>query len=144
MAKYIMALDAGTTSNRCILFNEKGEMCSVAQKEFTQYFPQPGWVEHILHTDEELASLFGDVSSAKLIGTNPGNGSFTALKLHILRVEGNAVAHTNFIAIMTVYNDIMPHNNGITTAIGQKVLLQLQILFAKQRTDQMLELFVSF
>ena len=46
MARYVMALDAGTTSNRCILFNEKGEMCSVAQKEFTQYFPKPGWVEH--------------------------------------------------------------------------------------------------
>ncbi len=46
MAKYIMALDAGTTSNRCILFNTAGQMCSVAQKEFTQYFPQPGWVEH--------------------------------------------------------------------------------------------------
>lgn len=46
MAKYVMALDAGTTSNRCILFNEKGEICSVAQKEFTQIFPQPGWVEH--------------------------------------------------------------------------------------------------
>lgn len=46
MAKYVMALDSGTTSNRCILFNEKGEMCSVAQKEFTQFFPQPGWVEH--------------------------------------------------------------------------------------------------
>ena len=46
MAKYVMALDAGTTSNRCILFNEKGEMCSVAQKEFTQYYPHPGWVEH--------------------------------------------------------------------------------------------------
>lgn len=46
MAKYVMALDAGTTSNRCILFNEKGEICSVAQKEFTQYFPKPGWVEH--------------------------------------------------------------------------------------------------
>ena len=46
MAKYVMALDAGTTSNRCILFNEKGEMCSVAQREFTQYFPKPGWVEH--------------------------------------------------------------------------------------------------
>lgn len=42
---YIMALDAGTTSNRCILFNEKGEIVSVAQKEFTQIFPQPGWVE---------------------------------------------------------------------------------------------------
>ncbi len=46
MAKYVMALDAGTTSNRCILFNEAGEMCSVAQKEFTQFFPKPGWVEH--------------------------------------------------------------------------------------------------
>ena len=39
MGKYIMALDAGTTSNRCILFNEKGERLSVAQREFTQYFP---------------------------------------------------------------------------------------------------------
>ena len=46
MQKYVMALDAGTTSNRCILFNEKGEMCSVAQREFHQYFPKPGWVEH--------------------------------------------------------------------------------------------------
>ena len=46
MSKYIMALDAGTTSNRCILFDEKGEICSKAQKEFTQYFPKPGWVEH--------------------------------------------------------------------------------------------------
>ena len=52
-----MALDAGTTSNRCILFNEKGEMCSVAQREFTQYFPQPGWVEH--DADEIWASMLG-------------------------------------------------------------------------------------
>ena len=46
MAKYIMALDAGTTSNRCILFDEKGQICSMAQKEFRQFFPNPGWVEH--------------------------------------------------------------------------------------------------
>ena len=46
MAKYVMALDSGTTSNRCILFNEKGKMCSIAQKEFRQIFPKPGWVEH--------------------------------------------------------------------------------------------------
>ncbi len=49
MAKYVMALDAGTTSNRCVLFDEKGGVCSVAQKEFRQYFPQPGWVEHDAH-----------------------------------------------------------------------------------------------
>ncbi len=46
MGKYMMALDAGTTSNRCILFDKKGNICSMAQKEFTQYFPKPGWVEH--------------------------------------------------------------------------------------------------
>ena len=46
MPKYIMALDSGTTSNRCILFDRDGRACSVAQKEFTQYFPRPGWVEH--------------------------------------------------------------------------------------------------
>lgn len=57
MSKYIMALDAGTTSNRCILFNKKGEMCSVAQREFTQFFPQPGWVEH--DANEIWASMLG-------------------------------------------------------------------------------------
>ena len=46
MAGYVMALDAGTTSNRCILFNEQGRVCSVAQKEFSQIYPKPGWVEH--------------------------------------------------------------------------------------------------
>lgn len=46
MKKYVMALDAGTTSNRCILFEKDGTIASIAQKEFTQYFPQPGWVEH--------------------------------------------------------------------------------------------------
>ncbi len=44
--KYIMALDSGTTSNRCILFDKAGNICSMAQKEFTQIFPNPGWVEH--------------------------------------------------------------------------------------------------
>ena len=57
MADYIMALDAGTTSNRCILFNKKGEICSMAQREFHQYFPQPGWVEH--DADEIWASMLG-------------------------------------------------------------------------------------
>ena len=57
MSKYIMALDAGTTSNRCILFNKKGEMCSVAQREFTQFFPKPGWVEH--DANEIWASMLG-------------------------------------------------------------------------------------
>ncbi len=46
MEKYIMSLDQGTTSSRCIIFNKKGEVVSVAQKEFTQIYPKAGWVEH--------------------------------------------------------------------------------------------------
>lgn len=44
--KYVMALDQGTTSSRCILFDKQGNICSMAQKEFKQYYPQVGWVEH--------------------------------------------------------------------------------------------------
>ncbi|HOA42187.1 MAG TPA: FGGY family carbohydrate kinase, partial [Bacillota bacterium] len=46
MGKYIMSLDQGTTSCRCIVFNRKGEVISLAQKEFKQIYPKPGWVEH--------------------------------------------------------------------------------------------------
>lgn len=46
MKKYILALDQGTTSSRAIVFDHDGKICSVAQREFTQYFPKPGWVEH--------------------------------------------------------------------------------------------------
>ena len=69
MSKYIMALDAGTTSNRCILFNHAGDVCSMAQKEFTQIFPQPGWVEHdaneIFSTQLEVAK-----QAMAIIGAN--------------------------------------------------------------------------
>lgn len=46
MEKYILAIDQGTTSTRAILFDKKGNLCHVAQREFKQYFPKPGWVEH--------------------------------------------------------------------------------------------------
>ena len=46
MGKYIMALDQGTTSSRCILFDKQGNICSISQKEYNQIYPQPGWVEH--------------------------------------------------------------------------------------------------
>lgn len=69
MSKYVMALDAGTTSNRCILFDKAGKICSVAQKEFTQIFPKPGWVEHnadeIWETQLEVAREAMEKISAK-------------------------------------------------------------------------------
>ena len=53
--KYIIALDAGTTSNRAIIFNEDSQIIGISQKEFTQYFPKPGWVEH--DADEIWSSM---------------------------------------------------------------------------------------
>lgn len=76
MARYVMALDSGTTSNRCILFNEKGDMCSVAQKEFTQYFPKPGWVEH---NAEEIWSTQLEVAQQAMQNINATAGDIAAI-----------------------------------------------------------------
>lgn len=62
MSKYLMALDQGTTSSRCIIFNKKGDIISMAQKEFTQYFPKSGWVEH--DANEIWASQMGVMAEA--------------------------------------------------------------------------------
>ena len=77
MSKYIMALDQGTTSSRCILFNKKGEIQSIAQKEFGQIYPRPGWVEHnpmeiwssqMAVTMEAMAQVGADASDIAGIG----------------------------------------------------------------------------
>lgn len=60
--KYILALDQGTTSSRAIVFDHAGQICSVAQREFTQYFPKPGWVEH--NPNEIWASQASVISEA--------------------------------------------------------------------------------
>ena len=61
MEKYILSLDQGTTSTRAILFNKKGEIVHTAQKEFTQYFPKPGWVEH--NANEIWGSVLSVIAS---------------------------------------------------------------------------------
>ncbi len=65
MGKFILALDQGTTSSRAIVFDHDGKICSVAQKEFPQYFPQPGWVEHNPHEIwSSQASVIAEAISA--------------------------------------------------------------------------------
>lgn len=64
MESYILSLDCGTTSCRAILFNKQGAICSMAQKEFTQHFPKPGWVEH---DPEEIWSKQLAVTRAALL-----------------------------------------------------------------------------
>ncbi|WNF22706.1 glycerol kinase GlpK [Mesobacillus jeotgali] len=61
MEKFILSLDQGTTSSRAILFNKKGEIAHVAQKEFTQLFPKPGWVEH--NANEIWGSILAVIAS---------------------------------------------------------------------------------
>ena len=69
MGKYILSLDQGTSSSRAIVFDHKGQICSMAQREFTQYFPNPGWVEHNPHEIwSSQASVIAEAIS--LIGIN--------------------------------------------------------------------------
>lgn len=77
MAKYVMALDQGTTSSRCILFNKQGKICSIAQKEFTQFYPKAGWVEHdpneiwssqISVASEAMGKIGADAGDIEAIG----------------------------------------------------------------------------
>ena len=72
MSKYVMALDQGTTSSRCILFNKKGEILSMAQKEFGQIYPKPGWVEH--NPMEIWSSQLAVTTEAMaMVGASPGD-----------------------------------------------------------------------
>ncbi|MED2970862.1 glycerol kinase GlpK [Fictibacillus sp. B-59209] len=74
--KYVLALDQGTTSSRAILFNKEGEVVSVAQKEFTQHFPKPGWVEH--NAQEIWGSILAVVAQV-LEGTNTSPKEIAAI-----------------------------------------------------------------
>ena len=101
---YIMALDAGTTSNRCILFNKAGEICSVAQKEFAQYYPKPGWVEH--DANEIWATQLGVALSAMnkigaraedlaANGRRPSSGTRGRANRSAMPASGSAAAPAN-------------------------------------------------
>ena len=78
--KYIMALDQGTTSSRCILFDHAGNICAVVNKEFKQYYPQPGWVEH---DAEEIWDTTLEVARAAMA------------KLHVTAADIAAIGITN-------------------------------------------------
>ena len=72
MAKYIMALDQGTTSSRCILFDKAGNICSMAQREFEHIYPKPGWVEH--NPMEIWSTQYAVMSEAMaLLGAKPND-----------------------------------------------------------------------
>ena len=145
MAKYIMALDAGTTSNRCILFNESGEMCSVSQREFPQYFPKPGWVEHDPH---EIWS-----SQASVIAE-----AITTLDINGLNIAGIGITNQRETTIVwdseteePIYNAIVWQDRrtsdycdelkkqGVTDMIRQKTGLIIDAYFSATKIKWILD-----
>ena len=99
MEKYILSIDQGTTSSRAILFNQKGEIAGVAQREFKQYFPQSGWVEHdaneiwtsVLELIKLQVSVLQTNVKQRLFGTNILAAQF------ITQLFGNHVKHNQFV-----------------------------------------------
>mgnify|MGYP004469820467 FL=1 len=145
MAKYIMALDAGTTSNRCILFNKKGEMCSVAQKEFTQYFPKPGWVEH--DADEIWSTL---LEAAKQALANVGANASDIASIGITNQRETTIIWDRHSG-EPVYNAIVWQcrrtseyadylkEKGLTETIRQKTGLVIDAYFSATKLKWILD-----
>ena len=124
MTKYIMALDAGTTSNRCCLFNEAGEVCSMAQKEFTQYFPQPGWVEHDAN---EIWSTQLEVARQAM-----ENIGATAANIAAIGITNNYLMQTQSDIIDA---PVQRPKCVETTAMGAAYLAGLAVGYWKDRED---------
>ena len=145
MSKYIMALDSGTTSNRCILFDRYGKVCSVAQKEFTQIFPQPGWVEH--DADEIFAT---QLEVAKQALANIGAVASDIAAIGITNQRETTIVWNKFTG-RPVYNAIVwqcrrtaPYcdqlkKEGLTATIRHKTGLVIDPYFSGTKIRWILE-----
>lgn len=145
MAKYVMALDAGTTSNRCILFDKAGNVCSVAQRPFTQYFPKPGWVEH--DADEIWASMLGvaveamnkiNASAEDIAGIGITNQRETAIVWD--KETGQPVYHAIVWQCRrtSAYSDSLKEK-GLTDTFRQKTGLVIDAYFSGTKVRWILE-----
>ena len=145
MKRYIMALDAGTTSNRCILFDRNGRICSVAQREFHQYFPKPGWVEH--DANEIWASMLGvaveamqriGATAAEIAGIGITNQRETSV------VWDKATGEPIYNAIVwqcrrtSAYCDVLKAR-GLTEIFRQKTGLVIDAYFSATKLRWLLE-----
>ena len=145
MPKYIMALDSGTTSNRCILFDQAGEICAVAQKEFTQIFPQPGWVEHdadeIFETQlsvarQALASIGAGAADIAAIGITNQRETTILWDRHTGQPICNAIVWQ-----CRRTTEICQHlqSRGLTQAIREKTGLVIDPYFSGTKIRWILE-----
>ncbi len=109
VGKYIMALDAGTTSNRCILFDQKGQIVSLAQKEFTQRFPKPGWVEH--DANEIWSTMLGVAVEAMQKRVRPTRISRQSASQTRERRRSSGTKRRESRSTMQLYGSAAEHRN---------------------------------
>ncbi|MBB3895316.1 glycerol kinase GlpK [Bacteroides pyogenes] len=136
MEKYILSFDAGTTSSRAIVFNHQGEICSVAQKEFTQIFPQSGWVEH---NPNEIWSSLASVAAEAItqIGINGNN------------IAGIGITNQRETTIVWDRNTGEPVYNAIvwqdrrTAEFCDKLKANSLIPFIKEKTGLIIDAYFS-
>lgn len=136
MKQYILSLDQGTSSSRAIVFDEKGEICSVAQKEFRQIFPQSGWVEHDPH--EIWASQASVIAEA--IATIDING---------LNIAGIGITNQRETTIVwdketeePVYNAIVWQDRR-TSAYCDTLKAEGKTAFIREKTGLILDAYFS-
>ncbi|MEW6238162.1 MAG: glycerol kinase GlpK [Candidatus Omnitrophota bacterium] len=143
--KYILALDQGTTSSRAILFNEQGRIVNIAQKEFTQIFPQPGWVEH---DPEEIWASQMAVAAEVMARAGAASGDIAAIGITNQRETtvvwdrksgqpiGNAIVWQDR---RTAYLCEELKSAGYETAIRQKTGLATDAYFSGTKIKWMLD-----
>ena len=139
MTRYILALDQGTTSSRTIIFDKQGNIISVAQKEFKQIFPQPGWVEH--DAEEIWSTQYGTMAEAVAkasitmkqvagIGiTNLDHGVRCGFRRSVTRPNGQPATIGTIIIDRETYELIMDRPEGTSPSEA------LSPLFARPRSS---------
>ncbi len=136
MKQYILSLDQGTSSSRAIVFDEKGEICSVAQKEFRQIFPQSGWVEHDPH---EIWS-----SQASVIAE-----AIASIDINGLNIAGIGITNQRETTIVwdketeeSVYNAIVWQDRR-TSAFCDSLKAEGKTDFIRERTGLIIDAYFS-
>lgn len=136
MNKYILAFDAGTTSSRAIVFDHEGKICSVAQKEFTQIFPQSGWVEHDPHEiwSSQAAVAAEAITKIGINGTNIAGIGITNQRETTIVWDKNTGE--------PVYNAIVWQDRR-TSEYCDKLKNEGMIPYIKERTGLMIDAYFS-
>ena len=124
MSRYILALDQGTTSSRAILFTREGDIKQISQKEFTQIYPQPGWVEHNANEifDTQSFVMHECLTHADVDASEPGRW-----RIARLRYEGGLESYTS---VLTAENAVIQQRRAAADLEARALTLDAALVRA--------------